>query len=157
MTSGSFGSSFARRHDAAMTQETVPTRCYWPESNYPQSGVSVFQFINPINQIIILSCATIHFFVHHQKKINESKHFFSSDSSGERKRGARNCSSVQYQRRQCGCSFRNDGLHNSIRGFHDWICTHGVPIAVQVLHVNQFIIVINWASHKNLKDHSASI
>ncbi|XP_016918356.1 forkhead box protein I1-like isoform X4 [Apis cerana] len=31
MTSGSFGSSFARRHDAAMTQETVPTRCYWPE------------------------------------------------------------------------------------------------------------------------------
>ncbi|XP_043518879.1 fork head domain transcription factor slp1-like isoform X1 [Frieseomelitta varia] len=31
MGSGSFGSSFARRHDAAMTQETVPTRCYWPE------------------------------------------------------------------------------------------------------------------------------
>nr|XP_012138797.1 PREDICTED: forkhead box protein D1-like isoform X3 [Megachile rotundata] len=31
MGSSSFGSSFARRHDAAMTPETVPTRCYWPE------------------------------------------------------------------------------------------------------------------------------
>ncbi|XP_029050803.2 fork head domain transcription factor slp1-like isoform X3 [Osmia bicornis bicornis] len=31
MGGGSFGSSFARRHDAAMTPETVPTRCYWPE------------------------------------------------------------------------------------------------------------------------------
>ncbi|XP_017881397.1 forkhead box protein D3-B-like isoform X1 [Ceratina calcarata] len=31
MSSGSFGSSFARRHDTAMTPETVPPRCYWSE------------------------------------------------------------------------------------------------------------------------------
>ncbi|XP_034190266.1 uncharacterized protein LOC117608780 isoform X3 [Osmia lignaria lignaria] len=35
MGGGSFGSSFARRHDAAMTPETVPTRCYWPETTLP--------------------------------------------------------------------------------------------------------------------------
>lgn len=35
MGGGSFGSSFAtcgRRHDAAMATETMPGRCYWPES-----------------------------------------------------------------------------------------------------------------------------
>ncbi|CAK9827024.1 Forkhead box protein L2 [Anthophora retusa] len=31
MGGGSFGSSFARRHETAMTPETMPTRCYWPE------------------------------------------------------------------------------------------------------------------------------
>ncbi|XP_076758161.1 uncharacterized protein LOC143427703 isoform X2 [Xylocopa sonorina] len=31
MGSGSFGSSFARRHDATIAPETVPARCYWPE------------------------------------------------------------------------------------------------------------------------------
>ncbi|XP_076168256.1 uncharacterized protein LOC143147155 isoform X2 [Ptiloglossa arizonensis] len=34
MGSGSFGSSFtacARRHDTAMSTETMPARCYWPE------------------------------------------------------------------------------------------------------------------------------
>jgi len=35
MGGGSFGSSFAacgRRHDSAMTTDTMPGRCYWPES-----------------------------------------------------------------------------------------------------------------------------
>lgn len=114
-------------------------------------GVSLLQFINPIifKYDNILFCVINYFFFVHEKEVNESKHF-SFDSSGERERGARNCSSIQYQRRQRRRSFRNDGLYNSIRCFYDWICTYGVSIAVQVLHVNQFIIVINWASHKNL-------
>ncbi|XP_076631445.1 uncharacterized protein LOC143346826 isoform X2 [Colletes latitarsis] len=61
MGSGTFGSSFtgcARRHDTAISTETMPTRCYWPE-RFCQSSKNEETMSDPWNSVLPVAVVTV--------------------------------------------------------------------------------------------------